>query len=613
MGLEMELHASPKNQRDTIIYFLVFALFLALFVKAVDVQIIQSDFLQSEGNKRQVRTLEIPAPRGQILDRNGNVLSLSTPYDSVWVDPKILSYYLDVVQQQQSFLADQLSPEQAEKRQQQIAGEIKKYRQMLSLLKVSEKVLTPKILAKKDKRFLYVKRSIRPELSDLIEKLDVPGVFIQNEYKRYYPAGEVMGHVTGFTNIDDEGISGVEKTYNRWLHGQPGKKQVIKDRAGHVVEFVKDIQPAQAGHDLVLSIDKDIQFFLHHTLKKAYIKHQAKSVQSVILDAKTGEILAMSSVPSFNPNDRSQLKGSRLRNRVIADRLEPGSPTKPFIIAKALDLHLIDDTTEIDTNPGSIRIQGQRISDTRNHGVLTPAGIIAKSSNVGVSKVAFRMQPRQHWQLLHDVGFGQDLGLFLPGETLGFVRPAEEWQKIDQASASFGYGFNVNLLQLARAYTIFANHGILKPVTLLKINPAAKEQKESEEISAPGNVLKEKPVVSPEVADKVLHMMEAVAKKGGTAPKAKIEGYRIAGKTGTVHKTKIGGYEQNQYVSLFVGLIPASNPKYIMATAVNEPSRGVYYGGLVAAPIFKEVMQEVLRLRNIPPDETVEDSEAFVK
>ena len=604
----MDFQADAKFHRDHFIYFLVLSFFVALFVKAIDIQIFQSDFLQAEGNKRQIRTLEIPAPRGKIYDRNGNILSLSTPYDSVWVDPKILSFYLDKTLQKQSFLSENLTAEDIEKRQQRIDEKRLNYQKMLALLNVAENTLTPKILSKKQKRFLYVKRSIRPELSKQIERLDVPGIYVQNEYKRYYPAGEVLGHVTGFTNIDDQGISGIEKTYNQWLVGQSGKKQVIKDRAGRVIEFVKDIQPAQAGQDLTLSIDKDIQFFLHHALKKAYIKHQARSAQSVILDAKTGEILAMSTVPAFNPNNRSQLTGERLRNRVIADRIEPGSTIKPFVIAKGLDLGLIDETTEINTHPGSIRVQGQRISDTRNNGILTPAGIVGKSSNVGMVKVAFRMTPRQQWQMMQDLGFGQDLGLFLPGETLGFVRPVEEWQKIDQASASFGYGFNVNLLQLARAYTIFANQGMLKPVTLLKHDPNKQQQTEQDDNFS--SQLQPKPVIDALVAEKVLRMMEAVAKRGGTAPKAKIEGYRIAGKTGTVHKTKIGGYEQNQYVSLFVGMVPASDPKYIMATAVNEPSRGVYFGGLVAAPVFKEVMQEVLRLKNIPPDESIADRKA---
>lgn len=587
----MHPQQNPKTNRDSLIFALIVMLFVAIFAKAFHVQVIESDFLQNEGNKRQIRSLEIPAPRGEILDRNGNVLALSTPVDSIWVDPKILSFYLDPQQQNQKTNLDNLSVSDYSKRQALIEEKKQAYQTMLSLLGVSSSSFTPQVLAKKDRRFLYVKRGVLPGLTAKIEALDVPGLYVQNQYKRYYPAGEVVGHLIGYTNIDDVGIAGIEKTYEDWLSGIAGKKEVIKDRAGRVVEFVKDIHPAEPGKSITLSIDKDIQFFLYHALKKSFIKHQASSIMSVILNAKTGEVLAMVSLPAFNPNDRSQLKGARLRNRVIADRIEPGSTVKPFIMAKALDLNVIHLTDKINTSPGSIHIQGQRITDTRNHGTLVPAEVIKFSSNVGATKIALKMTPNDEWQMYHDVGFGQDLGLFLPGETLGFLRPANEWQTIDQASASFGYGFNINLMQLAHAYMIFANQGRIKPLSLLKLNKAPEGHQ----------------VVSKEAAEAVLSMMEKVVGRNGTAPEAKIEGYRIAGKTGTVHRTKIGGYEQNKYIALFAGMVPVSNPKYIMVTAVNEPSRGIYYGGKVAAPIFKEVMEEVLRLKNVAPDEMIED------
>lgn len=613
-----------RIHRDSVVYGLIFLLFIAVFAKAIDVQIIQSHFLQEEGNKRQIRAMTIPAPRGKIYDRNGNLLALSTPIDSIWVDPKILSYYLDPAQQQQAARAENLSAKELQQQQMQIATDVKSYHQMLKLLGLDEKNITATLLEKKDKRFLYIKRSVLPAVAKKIEALDVPGVFVQNQYKRYYPAGEILGHVVGFTNIDDKGISGIEKAYDKWLTGHPGKKEVIKDRAGRVVDFVKDLVPAKPGHDITLSIDKDIQFFLYHALKKAYIRHQAKSVQSVILDAKTGEILGMATIPSFNPNNRSQLQGSRLRNRVVTDVFEPGSPTKPFIISRALDLGLIHLDTVIDTSPGAMWIQGQRITDTRDHGKLTPQGIIEKSSNIGASKVAFKMTPDQEWQMLNNVGFGQDLGIFMPGESLGYMKSPVEWQKIDQASASFGYGFNINLLQLARAYTIFANHGVLEPVSLIKLTPkqvAERRAAASQNVSGKNSNEKDinldtsysatevHRVISAKSADEVLRMMQTVVSPDGTAPKARILGYKVAGKTGTVHKTKAGGYHQNEYFSVFVGLVPASDPKYIMATVVNEPSRGVYYGGLVAAPIFKEVMQDVLRIKNVPPDETQESLE----
>ena len=589
----MHPQQNPKINRDSLIFTLIVMLFAAILFKAFHVQILESDFLQNEGNKRQIRSLEIPAPRGEIFDRNNNVLALSTPIDSIWVDPKVLSFYLDSQQQNLKTNLDNLTVKEYAKRQAFIKEKKQAYHAMLALLGISSSSFTHEILAKKSRRFLYVKRGVLPELTAKIEALDVPGLYVQNQYKRYYPAGEVVGHLIGYTNIDDVGIAGIEKTYEDWLSGVAGAKQVIKDRAGRVVEFVKDLQPAEPGKPMVLSIDKDMQFFLYHALKKSFIKHQASSIMSVILDAKTGEVLAMVSLPAFNPNDRSQLTGARLRNRVIADRIEPGSTVKPFIMAKALDLKVIHLTDEIKTSPGSIHIQGQRITDTRNHGTITPAEVIKLSSNVGATKIALKMTPNDEWQMYHDVGFGQDLGLFLPGETLGFLRPANEWQKIDQASASFGYGFNINLMQLAHAYMIFANQGRIKPLSLLKLNEVPKGHQ----------------VVSKESAAAVLQMMENVVGRNGTAPEAKIEGYRIAGKTGTVHRTKIGGYEQNKYISLFAGIVPVSNPKYIMVTAVNEPSRGIYYGGKVAAPIFKEVMEEVLRLKNVPPDEMIEDEQ----
>lgn len=598
----MDFDNQKRFQRDSLIFGLIVIIFLVILAKAVDVLIIQSEFLQKEGNKRQIRVLDIPAPRGQIVDRNGNLMALSTPIDDIWVDPKVLSFFLDKKQQQAALLKDSINNDFTEleiaKRQLNIDKNVNKYQAMLAEMNLPSNALTPRILAQSKRRFMYVKRGVLPDVSAKIDALGVPGVFIQNKYKRYYPTAEVNSHVIGFTNIDDEGISGIEKTYDSWLKGEAGKKQVIKDRKGRVIEFVRDIKPAKDGNILTMSIDNDIQYFLVKALKDAMELHQAESAQSVILDAKTGEILALASLPSFNPNNRGQLKGSRLRNRVVSDRIEPGSPIKPFVVAKALDLELLTLDEEIDTSPGSIRVQGQRISDTRNHGKINPATIIQKSSNVGVIKIAFKLSALQQWQMMRDVGFGQDLGLYLPGEALGYIRPVSEWNKIDQASASFGYGFNINLMQLARAYTIFTNEGTLLPVTLLKITDTINEETNSVQPSS----IQPLQVIKPKVANKMLEMLIAGTQKGGTAPKAALDGYYVAGKTGTVHKTKAGGYEKNEYLSLFVGIVPATNPKYIMATVVKRPSRGHYFGGLVAAPIFKTVMEDVLRLKNIPPD-----------
>lgn len=571
--------------------FLIILLFLgAILARAFYVQIYQSEFLQAEGNKRQIRSMEIPAPRGNVFDRNGQILALSTRIDSVWVDPKVLGYYLDPVQQQIALEQSPMTQAAIVEHKKQIKTYYQNYQRLVQTLNLSEEALTTKIIANKSRRFLYLKRGVVPKLGDEVDGMDVPGLYVKNEYKRYYPTGEVTSHLVGFTNIDDQGIAGIEKSYDEWLSGEAGKKKVVKDLTGKVVSFVKDLKPAKPGQDIYMSIDRDIQYFLYHSMKKAFITHQPKSIESVILDAKTGEVLAMASLPSFNPNNRSELKGSRLRDRVIADRIEPGSTLKPFIIAKALDMGLLNLESKIDTSPGYLKVQEKKITDSRNYGELTAEQIIQKSSNVGIAKLALQMTPEEEWDLYRSLGFGEYLSTFLPGETQGFLRSPEEWTPIYQATAAYGYGLDVNLLQLAHAYLVFSNEGKIKPVSILK----------TEQVTAGRSV------ISPQAAKAVLKMMEKVTQKQGTAPQAKVDGYRVAGKTGTVHRTKIGGYEENQYLSLFAGLMPASDPQFIMVTGVTEPSRGIYYGGKVSAPVFKEVMTEVARLKSIPQDDSME-------
>ena len=554
----MNYFSRLKMRRDILILAIIFLTALAVLGRAFYIQIYQHHFLASEGNKRQIREMSIPAPRGEIFDRNGELLALSTPVVDVCVDPKYFNRHLDRL------------PELAK------------------ALGISSESLHLKVMAYQDKRFMYVKRQVLPNTAKKLAKLDIPGLFLEEKYKRYYPSGEILAHVVGYTNIDDQGQDGIEYTYNDWLKGVPGKKMVIKDRAGHVVKFVKDLQPAKPGHEITLSIDKDIQYFTYRALKKALIQHQAKSASAVVLNAKTGEILAMVNVPSFNPNDRSQIAGTGLLNRAITDLMEPGSTVKPFIIAKALDAGVIDEHTKIQTAPGYIKIADRVISDTRNHGLLTPAGIIKHSSNIGALKVALKMTPEQIWHFYHALGFCQDSGLFLPGESMGFMKTWQDWSKVYQAAVSYGYGFDINLLQLAHAYLLFTNKGAIMPLSILK--------------KQPNQATDHHQLISPEVAQKVLEMMETVTEKGGTAPKAAIPGYRVAGKTGTVYWNKAGRYEKNTYRALFSGIVPVSNPQFIMTVVVNQPSRGIYYGGQVAAPIFKEVMQEVLRLKHIPYD-----------
>lgn len=542
--------------RDRIILSLLMLGFLFIVARAFYVQVIWSDFLSTEGNKRQVRNIEIPAPRGQILDRNGDLLALSTPVASVWVDPKILSGY----------------PQAS--------------RTLAQTLSLSEPGLVQRVEVNADKRFLFVQRSILPELAAKVESLALPGVYIKDEYKRYYPAGETTAHLVGYTDIDDKGQDGIEYIYDGWLTGKPGRQQIIKDLEGRVVEFVQNIEIAEPGKNLVLSVDKDIQYFAQRTLKEAMVKHQAKAASMVILDAKTGEILALANQPSFNPNNRSQIKGENIRNRAIASLIEPGSTIKPFIVAKALDLGLADPHETLNTSPGYINVQGHMISDAVNYGRLSLTEVIQKSSNVGIANIARRLTPEQQWNMLNSLGFAQDLGLFLPGEAMGHMRHHTEWMTIDQISSSFGYGFNVNLAQLAHAYLVFANQGQLPPLSLLKLDEPPQMKR----------------IMSEHSAAQVLRMLETVTMQGGTATEARIEGYRVAGKTGTVHKAQAGSYQQDEYMAMFVGLVPASRPDMVGVIMVDQPSRGIYGGGSVAAPIFQQVMQHALRLRNVDPD-----------
>lgn len=543
-------------QRERIILSLLLLGFILIGARAFYVQVVMADFLATEGNKRQVRNLEQAAPRGQIVDRNGALLALSTPVASVWVDPKTLKNHPEATR----VLARELS--------------------------LSEVTLSQRVNANPERRFLFVQRVILPDLAARIERLGLPGVYIKDEYKRYYPHGESVAHVVGYTDVDDKGQDGVEYIYDGWLSGKDGRRQIIKDLEGRVVQFVKDIEVAQPGKQLQLSIDKDIQYFAHRALKEVMVKHQAKAAGLVVLDAKTGEILAWVNQPGFNPNNRAQIQGEGIRNRVISSLIEPGSTIKPFVVAKALDLGVTKTSEVINTSPGYMNVQGHMISDAVNYGRLTVGEVIQKSSNVGVANIAQRLSAEQQWSLFNSLGFAQDLGLFLPGEVAGHLRHHTEWMRVDQVSSSFGYGFNINLMQLAHAYLVFANQGQLPPLSLLKIEQAPKM----------------KPVISAQSAQQVLAMMEMVTQRGGTATEARIEGYRVAGKTGTVHKAKAGTYQQNEYLAMFVGLVPASRPELVMAVLVDQPSRGLYGGGNVAAPVFQEVMQHALRLRNIDPD-----------
>ncbi len=541
-------------------HWVLAAIFIAALVvvwRAWQVQIVQADFLQQQAHMRHVQTLTLSASRGVIYDRNGEVLALSAPVADIWIDPKVLCH----------------APEAL--------------RPVAQQLHLNWRVLQNRMLSRCDSRFMYLKRQVFPEVAERISQLKLSGVYVTPTYKRYYPQAEVSAHLIGFTDIDDRGQAGLESVFDHWLSGTSGKIRVIKNLKGEVVEFYDELKPLKPGQDMTLALDQRIQYFTYRALKKAMIMHQAKAAAAVVLDAKTGEILAMASQPGFNPNDRSQLKPKLTRNHAVADLFEPGSTLKPFVMAKALDLKVVTPEEVIDTRPGRLKVRDRIVRDEYDKGVLSLADIIKYSSNVGISKVALRMPAAQQWQLFADLGFNRDSGLYLFGENSAAMAPAIQWGPVEQAWAAFGYGVQVNLLQLARAYLALAHDGALLPLSLFVPEHPPEAVKR---------------VFSVEAARQVRSMMEQVTVQGGTAPKAHIPGYSVAGKTGTVHKSRRGGYSLEKYRSLFAGIVPADQPEFVMVVLVDEPARGVYYGGAVAAPIFKEVMMQALRLRNVPPD-----------
>jgi cell division protein FtsI (penicillin-binding protein 3) len=542
--------------RERFTFVLIVLAFVGLLFGSWRVMVVQSGFLQSEGDKRQIRHITLPAARGAILDRRGNVLAMSTPMISVAIDAKFLGDKPD----HQTSLA--------------------------SALNIPIEVLNEKIRTNAEKRFVYLKRGLAPQEAQLIERLLLPGVHLVPEFKRFYPSGEIMAHLVGFTNIDDQGIEGIELSYNDWLKGVPGLRKVLRDNLGRVIETVDEVRPAYEGRSLRLSVDRDLQFFAYRALKKAMIEHQAKAAGLVLLDVHTGEVLAMVSQPGFNPNDRSLVTANQTRNRVVTDVFEPGSTIKPIIMAGALELGKIKPDTIIDTGDGKYLSNEKVVRDSHGYGQLDLAGILRKSSNIGMVKLVETMTKEEVWRFLHYVGLGQETGIVFPGELTGRLRDPYEWYPVNKTTAAYGYGYNLSLLQLARAFLVLANDGKVVPISLMALDEPPKETR----------------VFRPEVSRLMLRMMEEVTSTAGTGRKAAIAGYRLAGKTGTTRKAN-KGYDSDKYRALFVGIAPASAPRFVMVVTVEEPTRGQYYGGDVAAPIFREVMEETLRLMAVPPDD----------
>jgi cell division protein FtsI (penicillin-binding protein 3) len=540
--------------RSRLLLVLIAGGFLVLTGRAIYLQGLHNDFLQQKGESRYSRVLEISANRGRITDRHGEALAISTPVKSVWAIPEEVRFS----SQQRARLAAllEMPPQEIDKRLNESTS------------------------------FVYLKRQIPPEAAERVSELHVPGLFQNREYRRYYPGGEVMAHMLGFTGADDAGQEGIELAFQSTLAGKSGSRRVIKDRMGQIVEDMESIREAQNGRDLALALDAKLQNLAFSQLKLAVESNKAKAGAIVVLDARTGEVLALANLPTYNPNNRSRLSGAQLRNRVITDTFEPGSTLKPFTVALAIDLGKITPDSMIATASGSLTVGKATIHDAHTFGDMSVAQVIQRSSNVGAARIALSLPADAMWGMFDSVGFGSVPRLGFPGEVSGKLRAFKTWRPIEQATMAYGHGISVSLLQLARAYTIFARDGELMPLSLLRVDaPLAGKQ-----------------VISPDTARKLRAMLEMAVEVGGTAPKARVVGYRVAGKTGTAHKEENGAYAAHKYVSSFVGLAPVSDPRLVIAVMLDEPSAGQYYGGAVAAPVFSAVMGGALRMLGVMPD-----------
>ncbi len=555
-GARIKPRPHPVNTRARL-YVVLMVLALgstALIVRAVDLQVVRKDFYQEQGDARFLREMPIPVSRGSILDRNGEPLAVSTPVESIWANPE------------------------------QVLDQPDRLRELAAALGIDPGALQQKLEQHKDKEFFYLKRQLNPDDAAEIMRLGIAGVSSQREYRRYYPSGEVMAHILGVTNIDDRGQEGLELAFDDWLSGKPGAERVIRDNKGHTVEDVELVHEPKPGRDITLSIDRRIQYLAYRELKSAIIDHHAKSGSMVVLDVATGEILAMVNQPSFNPNARESADPAYRRNRALTDVVEPGSTMKAFTIATALESGKWTPDSKVDTSPGSYQIGNYTIHDVRDHGMLTLAGVITKSSNIGAAKVAESLSRDSLYDMFHRFGFGESTGSGFPGESPGFLPVVTAWGPVEKATIAYGYGLNVTSLQLAQAYAALANDGRLRSPTFVK---GARN---------PDNA-----VIDPQIAHSILRMLETVVMPGGTAyPQAVINNYLVAGKTGTARMAHAGSYE-SRYISLFAGIVPASAPRLVGVVVIHD-AQGAYYGGTVSAPVFSKVMSGALRLLDVPPD-----------
>ena len=555
---ERTLPRSTYQWRLLVLVVILLLIALGLIGRLINLTVINRQFLQNQGNARTIRRVTIPAHRGMILDRHGVPLAISTPVNAVWIDP-----------------AD-------------FKPSVSQLARLSTLLQVSKPLIQQQCVHGRGKEFVYLKRGLNPSLARQIKSLKIPGVFLQDEYHRYYPEGPVMAHVVGLTDVDDKGQEGLELAYNNWLEGQAGLKQVIKDRLGHVVADIRAIRPPKPGHDLQISLDKRIQYVAYRELKAGVERYRADSGSVVVLDVKTGEILAMVNWPSYNPNHRRSAQDGHARNRAVTDLFEPGSTIKSFSMASVLSNSQFTPSSQIDTSPGWMIIAGKRITDERNNGVMDLTKILQISSNMGMSKLILSQPAENLWNTLHRVGFGQVTESNFPGERTGSLPHFKVWNPFVLATLSFGYGISVTTLQLAQAYAVLAQGGVKVPVTFLKVE---------------GDAPLGQRVMAQRISREILAMLESVLSKGGTAPLARVPGYRVTGKTGTVRIVGAHGYEKHHYNSIFIGIAPASQPRLVVAVILHDPKGQFYYGGYTAGPIFSHVMSNTVHLLNIAPDD----------
>lgn len=549
------------GMRHNFVLLVLISLLLGLTMRALYLQLVEQDFLTSQGVQRQIRTIETPAYRGAILDRFGTPLAISTPVDSVWVNPSEILENLEALKQ--------------------VTGKLKlDYRATVSMLK-----------QRADREFVYLKRQLEPDFARTVAA-GIEGVSLQREYHRYYPAGEVVSHLVGFTDIDDQGQEGLELAYQDWLRAEPGVRRVIRNRRGEVVEELAQVKPAESGKDIYTSIDMRLQYIAYRSLARAIKYHAAKAGSAVLLDARNGEILAIVNQPSYNPNRRRTTATKKLRNRALTDVFEPGSAIKPFTLAAAIDRGHYNRGSNIDTSPGYMMVSGHPVKDIRNYGILDLSEILSKSSNVGASRIAMSLEKKELWESFKAYGFGELSGVSFPGESSGYFRHYSQWQSLDHATMGFGYGMSMSITQLARAYAVIANQGRLVDLSLIRKEP----------VRNPMNEIS-RHVMKTSTAQQMIKMLTEVVGPKGTAQAAAVDGYQIAGKTGTAKKSIAGGYQEDDYVAVFAGIAPASNPRLVMAVMIDEPTQNGYYGGLVAAPVFQEVMSNALRILDVPPDD----------